>query len=243
MKTILCSLFAILVLQSCASVQSPIKDAVNNPNRTAEEKKADDYRHPTELLEFSKVKAGDTVVDFFPGKGYFTKLFSNLVGANGHVIAHVPKEVENAKFKPVEFANEAAKGLSNVEVKVVPMNVAPGMDVDVVWTALNYHDLHIKSFIDTDVAAFNKLVFKMIKPGGYFVIVDHVATSGSGMDVIEKLHRIDPQQVKKEVEAAGFVFDGESKVLSRDEDHSKNVFDPAIRSKTDQFIYRFKKPN
>lgn len=243
MKNLLSLLLITLVLQSCASTPSPIKDALHNPNRTVEEKKADEYRHPAELLEFSKAKAGDTVVDFFPGKGYFTKLFSNLVGPTGKVISDVPKEIENAKFKPVDFANETAKGLSNVQVKVVPMTEAAAMNVDVIWTSQNYHDVHIKSLIDTDVAAFNKLLFKMLKPGGYLVIVDHVAAPGSGIDVIEKLHRIDPAQVRREIEAAGFIFDGESRILSRNEDHTKNVFDPEIRSKTDQFAFRFKKPN
>lgn len=243
MKIILSFLLTTLLLQSCASSPSNVHNAINNSNRSVEDKKADEVRHPQELLEFSKAKPGDTVVDFFPGKGYFTKLFSNLVGVNGHVIAHVPKEVENAPFKPVDFANAASKGLSNVEVKVVPMTQALATNVDVVWTAQNYHDLHIKKFIDIDVAAYNKLVFSMLKPGGYYVIVDHVAEAGSKNDVIETLHRIDPAMVKKEIEAAGFIFDGESKALLRKENHSKNVFDPEIRGKTDQFMYRFRKPN
>ena len=242
MKVIINFLLLTLLLQSCASTQTPIERAMTNSVRTADDKKADEFRHPKELLEFSKVKSGDTVVDFLPGKGYFTKLFSTIVGPDGKVIAHVAKEIENAPFKPVDSAMTGARGLSNVEVKVLPLTEMVATNVDVVWTSQNYHDLHIKKFIDTDVAAYNKLLFKMIKPGGVLIVIDHVAATGLPKADIERLHRIDPAQVRKEVEAAGFVFDQESKVLATSEDHTKNVFDPEIRGKTDQFAYRFIRP-
>lgn len=243
----LISLFLVsILLQSCATstntTESPIVSAINNPIRSEEDRKVDINRHPKDLLEFSQVKKGDTVVDFLPGKGYFTKLFSIVVGPEGRVIANVPKEIESAPFKPVESAMTAAQGLSNVEVKVVPLMEAVGSNVDVIFTSQNYHDLHIKKFIDADVNAYNKLLFKMLKPGGYLIVIDHVATSGATLADIEKLHRINPLQVKKELTAAGFIFDKESYVLGRNEDHSKNVFDPEIRGKTDQFVYRFKRP-
>jgi predicted methyltransferase len=86
-------------------------------------------------------------------------------------------------------------------------------------------------------------VFEALKPGGVFVVLDHVATAGSGMNGPQRLHRIDPEIVKAEVTAAGFKFDGESKVLANPaDDHSKMVLDPAILGKTDQFILRFRKP-
>jgi predicted methyltransferase len=239
---ILLSALLLISLTSANAATSNSEKAVSNSARTADDKKADENRHPKEMLEFSKIKSGDIVVDFFPGRGYFTRLFSAFVGPKGHVIAFVPKEVENAKFKPVDSINKGIEGLKNVEVKVVPVTTAPAENVDVVWTSQNYHDLHIKSFIEADVPAFNKMVFKMLKPGGYFIVVDHVAASGAMTADIEKLHRIDPKQVRAEVEAAGFVFEEENKSLLRDENHSLNVFDPAIRGKTDQFAYRFVKP-
>ena len=62
-------------------------------------------------------------------------------------------------------------------------------------------------------------------------------------DETHTVHRIDPAVVKQEVEAAGFKFDGESKVLANPaDDHTKPVFDPSIRHHTDQFIYKFRKP-
>lgn len=243
MKILLTALVLSLSLTNAhAANQSISEQAVANTARSADDKKADANRYPKEMLDFSKVKAGDTVVDFFPGKGYFTRLFSGAVGPKGSVIAHVPKEIEGAPFKPVESITKGAEGFTNVKVKVVPLTEMPAENVDVIWTSQNYHDLHIPKFIVADVPAFNKLLFKMLKPGGYLIVVDHVAAAGSTNADIQKLHRIDPKRARTEIEAAGFVFDGEDKTLLRDENHGLNVFDPAIRGKTDQFAFRFVKP-
>jgi predicted methyltransferase len=86
-------------------------------------------------------------------------------------------------------------------------------------------------------------VFDALKPGGVYVILDHAAAAGAPIGVTETLHRIDVAQVKKDVLAAGFKLDAESAVLANpDDDHSKMVFDPLIRGKTDQFLLRFRKP-
>jgi predicted methyltransferase len=84
----------------------------------------------------------------------------------------------------------------------------------------------------------------MIRPGGYYIVEDHAAAAGADPAVTRReLHRIDPAVVRKEAEAAGFVFDGESKVLANPaDDHTLKVFDPALRGHTDQFVLRFRKP-
>src|SRR6202043_2038950 len=125
-----------------------------------------------------------------------------------------------------------------------PIN-APALPgkLDAVFIRQNYHDLHDKFMGPADVPGFNKQVYAALKPGGVYVVLDHAATAGSGLAATETLHRIDPASVKAEVTAAGFKFDGESKVLANPADpHDKNVFDPSIRGKTDQFLYRFRKP-
>jgi len=94
------------------------------------------------------------------------------------------------------------------------------------------------------VPAFNKGVFAALKPGGIYVVLDHAAMEGSGIGATDTLHRIDPARVKSDVLAAGFKLDGESSILANTaDDHSKNVFDPSVRGHTDQFLFRFKKPN
>jgi len=133
-------------------------------------------------------------------------------------------------------------GYSNVVVQVAPVSaIKVSEPADVVFTAQNYHDVH--NVPDIDIAAFNKSVFDALEPGGVYIVLDHAAAAGSGGRDTSTLHRIDPDAVKSEVLAAGFVFAGESKVLANaKDDHGAKVFDPAIRGQTDQFIFKFRKP-
>lgn len=104
--------------------------------------------------------------------------------------------------------------------------------------------MHLTPFPKDTAAKVNAEVFKSLKPGGVYLIVDHVAVAGSGLEPPMKVHRIDPAIVKQEVEAAGFKLERESPMLKDAADpHTANVFDPAIRGKTDQFVMKFRKPN
>ena len=67
--------------------------------------------------------------------------------------------------------------------------------------------------------------------------------AGTASTEVQTLHRIDGEFLKAEVLRAGFVFDGESTALANPaDDRTINVFEPAIRGRTDQFVYRFRKP-
>ena len=189
------------------------------------------------MLAFSGVKPGDTVVDFLPGKYYWTRLFSDVVGARGKVVAVAPGFADPAKVPPPAMAGWK---LANVSY------AAPGASgqppADLFWTVQNYHDIANRGG-EAALAAFNKGVFATLKPGGTYLVIDHVAPAGSGLSATNTEHRIDPAAVKAEVIAAGFRFEGESRVLANPDDaHDKNVFDPAIRGRTDQFVFRFRKP-
>jgi predicted methyltransferase len=96
----------------------------------------------------------------------------------------------------------------------------------------------------TDVALVNAAIYKALKPGGIFLIIDHAAVAGSGLRDTESLHRIDPQSIRTEVTSAGFEFVVDSDLLRNPDDtHTLSVFDPAIRHKTDQVILKFRKPS
>ena len=219
---------------------------ISNASRPADDIARDAARKPVAMVTFAKIKPGKTVVDMLPGGGYFTRVFSKAVGAKGHVIALVPDQFAKSYPKAAEAitALGAEPAYKNVEVAIRSLiDVAPAGTADVVWTAQNYHDLHSAKLPPQTIAAVNAAVFAALKPGGYYVILDHSAAAGSGLRDVDTLHRIDAEALKAEVIAAGFVFDGESKVLAnRADDRSSNVFDPAIRGKTDQFVYRFMKP-
>ena len=115
--------------------------------------------------------------------------------------------------------------------------------LDLFWISQNYHDLKDPFMGPVNMAAFNRAVFAALKPGGLYIVLDHVAAPGSPANVTDTLHRIEPAVVRREVEAAGFRFVGESKLLANPADpHDKGVFNEAIRGRTDQFIYKFRKP-
>ena len=129
---------------------------------------------------------------------------------------------------------------SNVFVLTQPVSkLAAPEPLDVVWTAQNYHDLHNPGpFHADDIAAFNKSVFDALKPGGVFLVIDYAAAPGTGFTQSPTLHRADPEAEKAEILKAGFVFDGESKVLNRPNDtHTMRSHE-----QDDQFIFRFRKP-
>lgn len=225
-----------------AQKASPVvTKALADPAR-ADQQGDDARRKAAEVLAFSGVKPGDTVVDFLPGSGYWTRIFTGIVGPKGSVYALWPAGAE--KYAAKSLPALQARGLTNVtaEVQTTRLPTAP-KPVDLFWTVQNYHDIPNRGAGEPALRAFDQAVFKLLKRGGTYVIIDHADTAGKGMANTETTHRIDPAIVKGQVEAAGFRFVGASKVLANpDDDHSKNVFDPAIRGKTDQFVYKFRKP-
>jgi predicted methyltransferase len=236
-----------LSLRAAEKIPGYITAAVADAGRPAEDKQRDADRKPAETVLFAGIKPGMTVVELIPGHGYFTRIFSKVVGAKGHVYALSPPRRPNAAADapdPAAATTALASdpAYSNIVVQVAPLTtISVSEPADIVFTAQNYHDVH--NVPNVDIAAFNKSVFDALKPGGVFIVLDHAAAAGSGGRDTSTLHRIDPEAVKSEVLAAGFVFAGESKVLANaQDDHSAKVFDPAIRGKTDQFIFKFRKP-
>jgi predicted methyltransferase len=232
---------------NAAAVPSNITAAVADSSRPDADKQRDANRKPAETLAFTGVKPGEQVAELLPGGGYYTRIFSKVVGGSGHVYAVVPAPFPDAPADAPDFAARvkaiaADPNYSNVSVVVEPFSqLAVPAPVDLIWTSQNYHDLH--NFPGLDVGMFNKMVFDDLKPGGIYLILDHTAEAGSGTRDTKTLHRIDPEAVKREVLAAGFVFVGSSNLLQQASDgHTLKVFDPTIRGKTDQFILKFRKP-
>ena len=202
----------------------------------------------SELIRLARIDAGSTVIDVYPGDGDWTRLFSDIVGPKGRVYSFVPAEVAHFKNDPVGRMRTLAKepGRENVEAVSADLVAMPVVTqpADVLWLHLFYHDLHtaLIQAKGATAANFNRAVHERLKPGGRYVIVDHAAAAGAGTSDAQSLHRIDPAFVRKEVEAAGFVLDAESTVLTNESDtHSIKVFDPSIKGQTDRFAYRFVK--
>ena len=195
-----------------------------------------------EVVQFIGLKKGDKVADIVAGR--LTASLAQAVGPSGKVYAIETAEVVNRHPEALAHMKELASQSPNVIVSAEPVATALPPGLDAVFIRQNYHDLYDKFMGPADVPAFNKAVFAALKPGGVYVVLDHVAAAGSGIGATETLHRIDPARVKSDVLAAGFKLDAESAILANTaDDHTKKVFDPAVRGHTDQFLFRFKKPN
>jgi predicted methyltransferase len=221
--------------------------AVADPSRPDSDTTRDADRKPAQTLVFAGIKPGDKVADYVADEGYFTRLFSSVVGSTGHVYAVEPI----AFFKFEHFVKGVAElqgfAVSHPNVTVTTAAALEGLrfpeKIDLFWISRNYHDLHDKFMGPVDTAAFNKAVYEALQPGGDYVVLDHSAAPGAAADVTETLHRIESSTVRREVEAAGFKFDSESSILANPADpRTAKVFDPTIRGKTDQFILKFTKP-
>jgi predicted methyltransferase len=229
------------------AVPAYIAAAVADPARPAPQVALDALRKPTELIAFSGLKPGDRVADFMPGNAYFTRIFSRLVGPRGRVYAFLPAQ-ELAHCEPEETAGTKALARDTRYANVRVLSDAADRftvpePLDLVWTAQNYHDLHDRFMAPLDITRLNAAIFRALKPGGAFIVIDHVAAAGVGLRDTETLHRIDPDSIVAEVTAAGFVLEAQSALLRNPEDtHALPVFDAAIRHHTDQVVLRFRKP-
>jgi predicted methyltransferase len=233
---------AILAAPVASSSASIFTQAVANPARPADHREADPLRKPAETLAFSGVRPGMTVGEFYPGGGYFTRMISYVVGPKGHVYG-----IENPVWKGATKADKEllAEGKwKNVSIDFQPFGTANfPKPLDLAWVTQNYHDMKIAEYGKVDTRAFDRAVFKALKPGGIYFILDHQGAPNLTDADIAKLHRINRDVVVREVTAAGFKLVGEGKFLRRAGDnHRLPIFDKAIRGHTDQYALKFVKP-
>ena len=220
------------------AVPPDIQAAVVDTNRPKADSDRDAARHPAQMLMASGVKQGDKIVELSPGGGYMTRLFSKLAGGSGHVYAaNLPTFNERYAAGPIAVSKEP--GYTNVSVVTEPYEMLKLPEpVDVVWISENYHDFQNPGMFKTDTVAMDKAIFAALKPGGLFVVTDYVAEAGSGKRDTQTLHRIDPNVIKQEVTAAGFILESESDVLHNASDDHKG----RSQQGADQVFYKFRKP-
>ena len=225
-----------------SNIDPIVAKAVADPARPADTKAADALRKPAETLAFSGVRPGMIVGEFYPGGGYYTRMLSDVVGAAGHVYG-----LENQGWKGAVDADRAvlAEGRwKNVSMDARPFGtVAFPKPLDLAWITQNNHDLKVAQFGKVDTLAFDRAVYKALKPGGIFFILDHQGAAGMTDEQIAKMHRINRDVVVEEVTSAGFKLADEGNFLRRPaDDHSLPIFDKAIQGHTDQYALKFVKP-
>lgn len=216
-----------------------LRAALAAPDRPAENKARDAERKPLESVQFFGVKTGDTVVDLIAAGGWFTEVLSAAVGPSGKVYS------TNPPFLVQQEAETALHTrLGNVEAVHGALAQAGAENVDAIVTAMNLHDIY-NGYNDQPggeaaTVDFLKAVYAALKPGGVFGVIDHVGVAGQDN---KALHRMLPQQARDTLTKAGFTIEAESTLLANPaDDHTKGVFDPSVRGKTDQFVFRARKP-
>ena len=237
--------------------------AVADTGRPLQDINRDAARKPAEILTFTQVKPGQVAVDLNPGDGYYTRLLAKAVGPKGRLYPFVPMaevadagkarkaEADGAKAgKPLPrsavdtaLAIQNAEEYRNITVLWEPLNQYGGQfsipeQADIVFAADAYHALHGAEYAKVNMLSVVQMLFRSLKPGGVFVVIDAAAPSGAGFTQTDALHRSEAEAVKPEILAAGFQLDGESKVLTNGADDHSKITDDA----SDRFAYRFKKP-
>lgn len=221
--------------------------AVADSRRPEADRADDERRKPAAALAFFQAAPGMTVFEIEAGAGWYTELLSHLVGAGGSVVMQNPEgfrafvgEQIDARLKDDRLAN-VRQSLSNFDALD-----APDASVDVATWVQGPHELYYtpsEGVTLGDPARSYAEIFRILKPGGAFAVIDHSALAGAPESAGNEFHRVDRAIVVEMAEAAGFTLEAESDFLANPEDpRTITVFDPAIRGKTDQFALRFRKP-
>jgi predicted methyltransferase len=231
-----------------AAAAADIAAAVSAPGRPEDQVKLDGSRMPVEILRFEGLRRGDIALDLFAGDGYYSEIMGRAVGPNGGVFAWDPANFIRDRDRAIWAALKQRQ--PNIGFVATPANAIalPASAFDFAMIHLNYHDFYWESarfgLPRMDPEAILRTLYQSMKPGGTVAVIDHVANPGGDTRaVVEKYHRIDPATIKADFQRAGFELEAESNLLRNPaDDHEKNVFDPAIRGKTDRVVYRFRKP-
>ena len=219
-----------------ADVANGFDEALASAERASEDKARDAARQPKEVLEFVGIGDGMTVLDVAASTGWYTEVLAAAVGPDGRVIAH---NTEGRRDRSEPGIAPKAERLGNVTLLFADFG-SMGLDgeVDAALTALNFHDLHNRGA--EAVALFLGDVYKALKPGGVFAVIDHEGSAGQDN---KSLHRIETAVAAAALEQAGFVVEAVSDVLDNPaDDHSLHMRDESLQRNTDRFLIRARKP-
>jgi predicted methyltransferase len=222
-----------------------IKQAVNNPARSESDRKRDETSKPVEVLSFFGVKPGMKVLDFLSGGGYYSEILSYVVGDKGEVVAHTNEAYRKFVGEAIKtrFGNNRLPKINQLSSEVPALGL--GVEkFDMILMVMTYHDVYYVAeyWPEVDRDNFFTQIHSALKTGGTLAIIDHSAKPNTGSSAAQDLHRIDEVFARKDIESAGFSFEASSDVLRNpNDDRTMQVFDEAIRRKTDRFVYRFVK--
>lgn len=220
--------------------------AVADPARPDADRAEDERRKPALALEFMQIAPGMSVFEVEAGAGWYTELLSRAVGATGSVVMQNPEGFRAFVGEQVD-ARLADNRLANVRQSLSNFDALDASDasVDRVTWVQGPHELYFTPSDGVslgDPAKSYAEIYRILKPGGAFIVIDHSATAGAPESAGQDLHRVDRAIVVGMAETAGLALEAESDFLANPADTREvTVFDPAIRGRTDQFALRFVK--
>lgn len=219
--------------------------SIHHANRYADDDARDKARKPLDVLRFAGVKQGQVVIDLLGGGGYYSELFNYIVGEQGKV--YLQNNSLFLRFSQEELETRLDEGrLKNVvrlDSEFADMQL-PG-NVDLIFIGLSYHDIYVPRedpVMTANREAFFAQVVAALKPGGALLIIDHAAEPGTGIDTTAKLHRIDEDWARQDIESAGFKFEAALDVLRNpDDNYQLDIWKKGVMRKTDRFIHLYRK--
>lgn len=222
-------LLALLLAVSFASAQAAEKStslhqAIAGKQRSAEHKSRDKYRHPQQTLEFFDVKDNMTVVEIWPGEGWYTEIIAPYLKDHGKLYAaHFSDDADQAYFKKNlhDFVNKLksqSKVYGKVELTVLQpskfLQIAPDGSADRVLTFRNVHNW-MKN--DQAAAVFNAM-YKALKPGGILGVVEHRNSTLKQQDPKAESGYVSEDYVIALARNAGFEFLDKSEINANSKD-------------------------
>jgi predicted methyltransferase len=231
-----------------ATASAAIAAALASADRPEADRPQDERRKAGEFLGFAGIEPGMRVLDAFAASGYYTELLSRVVGPEGEVIAYNNPAYARFAAKGIEarYAGNRLPNVRQITVDVDKLELPP-LSLDAVVFVMSFHDLYWRpadgSWTPTDPLQMLRKLHAALKVGGVVIVQDHVAVPGGDTArIVDTLHRIDPEIVRRDFKQAGFALEAESPMLAHaDDDHTRGVFDPAIRGRTDQFVFKFRR--
>jgi predicted methyltransferase len=220
--------------------------AVAATDRSEADRALDAGRKPAETLAFFGIEPGMRVAEIAAAGGYTTELLARVVGEDGAVLGVNSPFVLN-RFAEKPWTERLAKP---VMAKVTRLDRAfddpfPAdlRGLDAVVNVLFYHDTYWQG---VDRMRMNRAIYKALKPGGIYGIVDHGASVGRGSQDVQTLHRVEKRLVVGELEAAGFELVDEADFLTNPDDaRDWNAAPNAAgerRGTSDRFVLKFRRP-
>ena len=215
---------------------------LDEPGRDPYDVDKDPGRKPVETMRFAGVREGMTVLDLITGAGYNAEILAAAVGPTGTVYAqnsHFVLTLLDGARHDAMLARLEDDRLPQVRYLVVDTEDMPFEGrIDLAFWGLNFHDLY-NSGGEQAVLPVLAAVKGALKPGGLFVLSDHVGIAGQDNAA---LHRIEPRLMLEMLGKAGFEVEATSDVLGNPaDDHTLNVTDDGIRYHTDQILVRARK--